>query len=972
MTPSRNSRPFLAVVHLLLATFVATASAQDLAERIGLDRGVVLIVGKEAGPTAIDLAKKTELTVYVQSPDGADARQVRELAEKEGLLGDRVYVDVGPPSRLHLAPDLADAVVVRGDADRDELLRVLRPGGKLISGKKVGTKPVPPGAGEWTHPYHGPDNNPQADDTIARAPYRTRFLTTPWYGPMPQVTVSAGGRIFKAFGYISFKKREWALLNTLVGMNAYNGVRLWKRDLTKGFMLHRNTLIASADTLFLGDDTSCKLIDAATGKVRGEIKIPGAPVWKWMALDGGVLYALVGGEEFIDKTIRGTRTRSGWPWNGLGPGYARRDYPWGHGRTLLAVDPGTQKVLWSRTFEEKIDSRVTCMKAGRIFVYAHGKYLAAVNVKDGKDFWKSDEKTLLGAVGRHDKAQTPSRGYSSQTYAKCSDKVVYLAGPQRRKLVAVSAETGSLLWEREGGNVQLVLHDGALYAMGRTSKSLKLDPLTGKVLATFAFQRGNCTRATGTVDAIFARGPRHGGTLRVAAGTDTPRRLASMRPGCQDGVIAANGLLYWGPWMCDCNHSLVGIISLGPAGAEKRAAAPPPLTVSKNTAVAQFRIHPNDWPTYRGDNRRRASTKVSLPGAVDTAWTFDTQSHNLLTAPVTAGGLVFVSGSDGVVRAIDGATGKPRWKAYVGGAVRYPPTVDDGRVLVGSGDGRVYAFEAASGRELWRFRAAPEERRMPVYGRLTSTWPVNSGVLVEDGVAYAAAGIASHDGTYVYALDAATGRVKWSNDESGRLLGDNDAAAGVAVQGHLLLDDGRLYMAGGNVVSPAIYEIEGGRCLNKLTNEWQKAPRGSELFFHGGKVEVTDRAMNSPRGYIPSRYFANYLAQASSDSLLVRGTKSGLACLDGNRKKIWERRYFVDTDAVVLTANAVLVAGTTPNKKEGAKPTPSVLALKSSDGEVTWGVELPARPAPWGLCVDREGRVIVTLEDGRVICLRRS
>ena len=24
--------------------------------------------------------------------------------------------------------------------------------------------------------------------------------------------------------------------------------------------------------------------------------------------------------------------------------------------------------------------------------------------------------------------------------------------------------------------------------------------------------------------------------------------------------------LLWGPWMCDCNHSLVGIISLGPAG----------------------------------------------------------------------------------------------------------------------------------------------------------------------------------------------------------------------------------------------------------------------------------------------------------------------------------------------------------------------------------------------------------------------
>ena len=39
-----------------------------------------------------------------------------------------------------------------------------------------------------------------------------------------------------------------------------------------------------------------------------------------------------------------------------------------------------------------------------------------------------------------------------------------------------------------------------------------------------------------------------------------------MRPACQDGVIASNGQLYWGPWMCDCNHSLVGVISLQSAG----------------------------------------------------------------------------------------------------------------------------------------------------------------------------------------------------------------------------------------------------------------------------------------------------------------------------------------------------------------------------------------------------------------------
>ena len=52
------------------------------------------------------------------------------------------------------------------------------------------------------------------------------------------------------------------------------------------------------------------------------------------------------------------------------------------------------------------------------------------------------------------------------------------------------------------------------------------------------------------------------------------------------------------------------------------------------------------------------------------------------------------------------------------------------------------------------------ERTIPVYSTLRSTWPVGSGVLVEDGIAYAAAGIANHDGTHVYALDAVTGKLR--------------------------------------------------------------------------------------------------------------------------------------------------------------------------------------------------------------------
>jgi outer membrane protein assembly factor BamB len=41
--------------------------------------------------------------------------------------------------------------------------------------------------------------------------------------------------------------------------------------------------------------------------------------------------------------------------------------------------------------------------------------------------------------------------------------------------------------------------------------------------------------------------------------------------------------------------------------------------------------------------------------------------------------------------------------------------------LIGSGDGWIYCLDVVSGRQLWRFRAAPAERKIPVYGKLLST-----------------------------------------------------------------------------------------------------------------------------------------------------------------------------------------------------------------------------------------------------------
>lgn len=900
-------------------------------------------------------------------------------------MGTRVYVEKGPVYRPHLADNLADAVVLPRSmamtlADYQELLRPVRPLGKLILDDVETVKPYPKEADDWTHPYRGPDNNPQSDDRIARAPYLTQFLAEPYYVPFPEVTVTSAGRVFKAFGHVGYKRRDWPWVNTLVAINGYNGTLLWKRPLQEGFNIHRNTMIATPELLYLADAESCKLIDAATGRVKAEITAPegsSGPVWKWMAMQDGVLYALVGRQEPRDETLRGTRTAAGWPWRPMTKQYDSPEFRWGFGRTFFAVDLKTRKTLWTHTEEKPIDGRAVAMTGGRIYCYSHPSFLACLDAKRGETLWRNSEAKLLQAIGPHHRAQTASIGFSTSSYLKCSHRAIYFAGPQRTRLVAASTEDGHLLWQYPHGNFQLVLRDEGLYAMGRTAPntSFLFEPLTGKVLADLKTLRGNCTRATGTVDSIFTRGARHGGTLRLNVADNRPQRMALMRPDCHDGVIVGGGLLYWGPWMCDCSLSLVGIICMGPAGDfdfQREAADAERLEAVADVSVPvrPLNVAPGDWPAYRADNVRSGAGATEIPAEVKLAWQYQPSTSNDPAAPVTAGGMVFLSGADGVVRAIDAASGKCGYRAFTGGPITYPPEIHRGRMFVGSGDGRVYAFEAATGRPLWRFRAAPVERKINVYGRLSSTWPVAGGVLVDGDVVYAAAGIASYDGTHVYALDAVTGKVRWQNHTSGRLAGD-DSVTGVSVQGHMLLHDGKLHLAGGNVVSPAVYDTEDGRCLSTPGNEWAKAPRGRELFVIDGKVTAFERLLYSPKEYWAGRYFARHLLQVNAGEVVVRAVNGRVARVEpggGEKPKaVWESDAFEHPAAMALGSNAVLVAGRLGGSGQ-SESRYAVAALSVEDGGTMWKRPLPSMPDPWGLALDGSGRIVIALSGGNVLC----
>lgn len=993
---------------------------------IGARRGLCVVLGDRDCAFARAMAGRSEVLVFVQLSDPAQVAAARKTAYDAGLYGTRIYVDGGPMRRIHLADNLADAVVALGAAARKatgaarrEILRVLRPGGTAFLGRERLLKPVPKGLDDWSHYHHDPANSLRSRDRVARAPYWTHFLAEPWYGAMPEVTVAAAGRVFKAFGHLG-KGIRAVEPNTLVAMNGYNGAILWERKLVHGYDIHRNCMIATPDTLYLADSASCKLIDPATGKVRDEITVPagasGGPAWKWIALEDGTLYALTGAEKPY---------ASGWQVGGLGHGWwlnpkqYNKELSWLFGTAIIAVDPATKKLLWSHRESRPIDSRAMCMKNGRIFFHSPDRFVGCLDAKTGKEIWKltrpgeaekgkprpsarrdnlddGELERIFNLLGRKPDPKYDPR-YIGFVYAACTDEAVYFG---RDNLLALSAGDGFPLWFKKGRAVHMVIGDDGLYAM---RPGEKIDLLTGKKIASFQ-KMGGCVRATSSIDSIFVRG---NGTVRIDLASNRWERLFPIRSDCHDGVIVAGGLLYFGPWLCDCKLSLVGVIALAPRGdfdIYQKAVESERLEVAAGNPaqVRPFAVTPDDWPTYRADNVRNAAAPVAVPESARLLWTYTPPAASVPTAPVAAGGVVFTSGADGVVRALDAAGGKPRWIAHTGGPVQFPPSVWNGRVFVGSGDGWVYCFEAATGRLLWRFRAAPLERKIPVYGTLSSTWPAASGVLVERGVAYAAAGIASYDGTHVYALDAVTGKIRWQNSTGSRRGQWKNDGNAVGVQGHLTLYEGRLYLAGGNVVNPAVYDIKDGTYLEKALNVgwWDNLNmRSRDLYVirdpellaiyqkghirGGNEVRPSGHILYAPELDYYSTGGGLYVLQASDDErVLVRrfGTfnqklKPLIRCLrpeaQGKPRVLWERRPVYGTAVgMALTGNAALLLGI--NRARGkTSASAGLTALRLADGTPLWQQALPAIPALWGLAVDRKGRTIVTLRDGRVLCFGR-
>lgn len=970
----------------------ASTPGDELLAVAGQSSGLVVVLGLPAdNPQLVEqLADTGDWMIYFQSDRADQVRRVREAADSAGLLGRRVFADFGPFNAIPLTPNLADAIwvdpAVGPRVAADELLRVLRPEATAIIGERRLIKPIPAGLDDWSHPYHGPDNNPQSRDQWVKGDFQTQFIMDPKFSPMPEQTVIAGGRIFKAMGHIAHKANQNEMLNTLLCISAYNGSMLWRKPLPAGFMIHRNTMVATPDALYLGDHESCKVFDARTGELLRNLTFPAelsdGPVWKWMAIDGGILYGLVGNLEMKVETIRSDRPGLGhWPW-GMWDGHDYRDprTAFGHGRTLVAIDIATGKLVWHDRDDDFLDARGVCMKNDRIYAYSPDRHLICVDAKTGQRIWKNAEPEVLQAIGPHQKAQHYITGYATSCYIKCSDDLLIFAGPQRARTVALSTADGSLRWTHPQGNLQLVLRDDAIYAAGpQNTQGVTLDYGSGDVLSSFIARRA-CTRATGCLDSIFFRAT--GGTVRIMTEDRQARHIAPMRPPCQDGVLVANGHLYWGPWMCGCELSLYGNIGLRPVEepgesltslAEIQDAA---LQVAPRADwVEPLGARPGDWLAFRGNAARTDAAGAALASQIGLAWSAQVLSGDLPTAPVAAGGQVFVADRTGVVRAFDDQ-GQPIWKAYTGGPIFYPPTIAHDRLYVGSADGRVYALEAKTGRELWHFRVAEQDRRIPLFGKLVSRQPVAGGVVVQGDRVYAAAGITHYDGTVVVALDAFTGKLLAINSTSGKLSDVVDS--GISMQGEISIVDGELRFPGGGVYEVARYDLDDLKCLNQPRHQLHCEYRTAFYPWYPGynrfvsmEHTLADKSILCFDANYDGSEFGSLAREYPRPDGAPGRIQKDLAgeFLRRRGKQAPPKQIWVDPKPHRFTSFAVsgstlIASGHTTDDADANR----LLAFGIDDGSPLWRHDLPGQVTKGGIAIDATGKIYLTLENGQLLC----
>jgi len=834
------------IVLIALFAIAGAVSAQMIAGTVLAARNNWLALCVEDENTALELAEEGGLVVLASSSRDR-IQHVRETAFERGFLNKTLYAYEAKPSELPLADHYADMVFL-GEGitvSKDELTRVLRPGGVAYNrGSEEPFMIGPPlvDTDEYTHWFHGPDNNPVSSDQVVKWPFATQWVDLPYRGPQPCINLVAGGYFYSLSGYtyqpiFGMEVMQEVYANQLSVRNAYNGLVLWKRNLPESYPVAQSLAVAEADELFLLETNKLLILSAEDGAEKKSVDLPDHG--KWMVKVDDQLLMMVGASD--EKALKRPKKR---PKYLASSADSAGELLWGRGHTIVSYDLKENHIAWRYHSEpEHLDARLASVRDGRLYLVTGEGTARALDLTTGKIIWENNTPEFREAFaamqsGRNHALQSTRPGILP------TPDVVLINTKYKKNVLCLAAENGQLLWIKEA-------HCAPVHTFwDETTQRLYLgtkgpgyvEPRTGERTERGPSAGQGCGTPVLAPSGVFGRQGMVYDTLRKKEVLDH-----SNRSGCWQNCFPALGQVYYAPYTCSCNYSLRGAMAVAPV--DISFPGTPPDTVSSGEAQAgQLMANDLDWDTYRADVSRSASTAVHIKEPPVISWVVEALGETL-TPPIAVKDQIFFGDQSGTVRCVLATNGQTQWTFHTGGKIYAPPTFSDGIIYVGSGDGWIYALNADNGRRVWSFKAAPGNRSIYLYGQLSSAWPVTTGILVHQGVAYAAAGILDRDGTFVYALNAKTGQPIWTNGDSGHA--DPDSRKGASAMGNLTISKDTLWLAGGNGCSPAGYDLQTGAFTVPgyfSRNVYHPVPRGKHIgvlqdrfILHGGTPLFADQ-----------------------------------------------------------------------------------------------------------------------------------
>ncbi|MHC4642156.1 MAG: outer membrane protein assembly factor BamB family protein, partial [Planctomycetota bacterium] len=744
---------------ILLMLFIGTAwaggydrRAKQILDETGVKGGLIVHIGCGDGKLTAALRAGESYLVHGLDSNAQAVGVAREHLHKLGIYGP-VSVECFKGKHLPYAQNMVNLIVAEdlGGVTMAEAMRVLAPGGVLYvkqdgSWKKT-IKLRPGNTDEWTHFLHDASGNAVAHDEVVGPPRYVQWIAGPRHmrshehTPNINALVSTGGRIFYIADLGSTASLRQSPEWHLVARDAYNGILLWKRPFTPWYphivnwggtprQLQRR-LVAVDNRVYvtLGLHAPLSAVDAATGEIlkvyentRGTEEI--------ICHKGILLLAI--------RSVTDERVAELEKWAKLAvekhsPIYARetaqplvnrfRSIENKAGKTVLALDADTGRMLWKKTGTDAAGLRVLSLCANGDRVYY--QTVTALSAKTGKTQWK--QAMLLTQV-----------------------RDVFIAN-------------GSL-WL--GGFKPIEGKRGPVWGPYFATQR---DLATGKMLKHIEPENPGhhhrCWQNKAT-DRYILGGRRGVEFIDLESGDVLWHSW--VRGVCRYGVMPCNGLLYAPPHACGCYIAakLTGFYALAserdsgfPADKHEEGRFEHGPAYSKEGPIRQSEIRDQEWPTYRHDGERSGHAGCAVPAVLNRRWQMDVGGK--LTSPTVAGRKVFVASVDEHrISALDADSGQSKWDFTADARIDSPPTLYVDRAIFGCRDGCVYSLRASDGALTWRLRVARGERRITASGQLESVSPIHGSVLVKDGMVYFTAGRSSYldGGIDLCRLDARTGK----------------------------------------------------------------------------------------------------------------------------------------------------------------------------------------------------------------------